>query len=230
MLTPRMRSPNYPAIALPKALPLVGAAFREFRLAPMSRLELAGHCGFRGLSGASVKVSSALLKYGLILKTADGLRRVSELAARILEPRSPGDRAVAIREAALRPRIFAAMNVQCGGHDDPNTEQLREFLRDRDFIETAITDVIATFQETRRFVAQETQVNSESVEQGSRDSSGHRQTPAAETVVAPFTVRVGPHVIAGEFLLRDRATLDQLLAALRAVRALLPEAIENGQA
>ncbi|NIJ28354.1 hypothetical protein FHT00_000282 [Sphingomonas insulae] len=84
-----------------------------------------GYAGSGG--GAAASAIGALRQYGLV----DGLRgdlAVSDLAMRILQPMNDQERSDAIREAALKPELFAKISNQFGGKLPSSDEPIRSFL------------------------------------------------------------------------------------------------------
>src|SRR5437899_98923 len=110
----RIRSPNYPGISLPEAISRISMIHSKEQHLPASREVLAKHCGYNGLNGASLKILSALGKYGLLEEVNGDKMRVSPLAMNILYPASDTEKAKSIREAALSPQLFAEMAEEWG--------------------------------------------------------------------------------------------------------------------
>ncbi len=150
----RVRSPNYPAMSLRDAVEKIETVYRNVQQHSAPREVLAKALGYTGLNGASATALSALNKYGLLDGRGDDLR-VSELALSILHPNSKEERAKAITEAALEPRLFAELNEKFRG-DIPNDELLKNHLVRSGFALNAVTHVIQSYRETSEFVKQET--------------------------------------------------------------------------
>lgn len=79
----RKRSPKAPSIDLEQAIQAVRPVFEDETRNKMSRLVLANHLGYSGLSGASASKIGALRHFGLVDGREDELR-VSELAIDLL--------------------------------------------------------------------------------------------------------------------------------------------------
>src|SRR4051794_4310429 len=111
----RVRSPNFPVISLPQAIERIEAIYDKEQTLPATRETLAEHLGYSGLNGASIKMISALGKYGL-LELVDGRGfRVSKLAMAILHPANDQERSDAVREAAHLPALFQKLTEQFEG-------------------------------------------------------------------------------------------------------------------
>lgn len=149
----RVRSPNYPAISLPDALEKVSALYKSLHTHPGPREVIAKGMGYASLNGASMSVISALNKYGLLEGRGDEIK-ISDRAMRILHPESPEERAVAIREAAESPQLFAELNERFQGAA-PNEELLRNYLVRRNFAPRALSHIILSYRETKELVEAE---------------------------------------------------------------------------
>jgi hypothetical protein len=154
----RVRSPNYPAISLSAALDRVTALYRAHHKYAVSRELAAKAIGFGGLHGVSATAISALQKYGLVTKADDNEIKVSERALRILHPRSPEERAQAIKEAAYDPPLFAELRSQFDG-TIPDEELLRNYLIHKGFAPAALASVITAYRETSEMAEGEEQAH-----------------------------------------------------------------------
>jgi hypothetical protein len=105
-----------------------------------------GYAGSGG--GAASSALGALRQFGLV----DGLRgdvAVSDLALRILQPMDEEERVAAMREAAMKPEIFARIVSQFGGRLPPSDEPIRAFLiRQEGFSTAGANELIKTFRDT----------------------------------------------------------------------------------
>ena len=150
----RIRSPNYPSMGLPEAISKVGNIFAAEQHLTAPREVMAAHMGYKGLNGSSLKALSALLKYGLLEKTKDDKRKVTQLAIQILHPETSTEREEAIRKAALHPSLFREIAEQWPT-GIPSDENLKAYLIRRQFHTDAIKDVISSYRETMELVAKE---------------------------------------------------------------------------
>lgn len=165
----RKRSPNYPAISLPDAIERIQKIHEIEHQNPASREVMAVHLGYGGLNGASLKVLSALMKFGLLEKVEDGEVRVSDRAIDILFPEG-GQRQQAIEAAALSPVLFQELREKWSDRL-PSDENLRSHLIRRQFAQSAIADVIRTFRDTFSLVTRES---------GEYDSADRNRTDEKE--------------------------------------------------
>lgn len=147
----RVRSPNFPAISLPAAIDRIEKIYAKEQTIPASKETVAEHLGYSGMNGASLKVVSALIKYGLLEETKDKNFRVSPLAMAIMHPASDEERTDALRQAADGPALFQRLNSQFDGRR-PSDTNLRSWLLRNGFASSAVDSVIAAYSETMDLV------------------------------------------------------------------------------
>lgn len=147
----RLRSPNYPALSLPEAIEKVNGLYRTLHNHGAPREMIAKALGYAGLNGASATAVSALHKYGLLERDGEEIR-VSERARRILTPLSDDERALAIREAAFMPPLFAELAEKFPGRV-PNDDLLKNYLSRKGFAPGALSAVVLAYRETSEMVA-----------------------------------------------------------------------------
>lgn len=141
----RTRSPNYPALSLPKAVARIREVYACQHLTPESREVVVKHMGYNSVNGRSSKSLSALIKYGL-LDEEDGGFRVSDRALDIIEPESEQSKADALRAAAYSPKILADLFER---YDQKPTEaSLSAYLVRSGFIPSAVDALAKSFEET----------------------------------------------------------------------------------
>jgi hypothetical protein len=149
----RARSPSYPAISLPDAIEKLSKLFVEFQTHPAPRNVVARGMGYAGLSGPAASAISALSKYGLLERHGDDLR-ISERGMSILHPHEPSERAGAIGEAAVGPKLFAELRERFPGAA-PSQDLLRNYLVRKGFLPSAVKAVVLSYRETCDFAARE---------------------------------------------------------------------------
>jgi len=236
----RIRSPNYPGISLPEAISRIGMIHSKEQHLPASREVLAKHCGYNGLNGASLKVLSALGKYGLLEEVNGDKMRVSPLAMNLLYPSSESERAQAVLDAAYRPQLFAEMKEEWGG-GIPSDANMRSYLVRRSFARDAIDRVIESYRDTMELVSRSaTELNPppapvhvnapEALAPSVRNTAAHAHAtvPTAGVPLTENSLRVsmsdsGLEVHAG---LVDVEGVDRLIKILEANKLLLPNAKE----
>lgn len=150
----RSNSPGYPNLSLPKAIAAVEKIWNADRTNPVDRVTAAKHIGYAGQSGASDKALASLAHYGLTEKTGKGEVRVSRMAMDIVCPDPEDDSAKirAVREAAMRPQVFADLRARFPGH--VSEDSLRNYLIREGFNNIAIPPVMNAFFDTFRFLEQ----------------------------------------------------------------------------
>lgn len=149
----RARSPNYPAISLPKAIDLTAKLYNEAHTHKASSATVASALGYTGLNGASMGVISALKKYGLIEGVGDNEFKVSKDGLTIVvDPKSSTERATAILRAAFRPTLFAELRTEYGDKPPKSDDFLRAFLLKKGFVQSVVDIPIRTYRETMELV------------------------------------------------------------------------------
>lgn len=143
----RVRSPNFPVIGLPAAIDRIEKIYKREQTIPATRETIAEHLGYSGMNGASLKVISALSKYGLLEETRDKHFKVSPLALAILHPASDEEKSDALKQAAEGPALFQKLNAQFEGRR-PSDTNLRSWLLRNGFATSAVDSVISAYSET----------------------------------------------------------------------------------
>src|SRR5579864_2616803 len=106
----RARSPEYPSISLKEAIERVKMVYDKDYQNRLPRSVMAEHMGYKGLSGASLPILSALLKYGLLEGRADE-SRVSDLAVSLIaHPSGTPEHYDALKRASSYPELFAELD------------------------------------------------------------------------------------------------------------------------
>ncbi|MHC2667324.1 hypothetical protein ACMA5K_20470 [Bradyrhizobium diazoefficiens] len=250
------RSPSFPFISLPKALERAEAFADAHKRSP-TRLQALGQTwGYAPSSSGLQQTIAALKAYGLLDDLGRGEARkvqLSELAWRILQDTRPGARDDSLRDAALRPRLFAEMAEMWVAHDRPSDSHcISELTLDRGFTQAAAQVFLKVFDETMSYagLTQADKLSPPShVETGIMPTAlvAHippapaakgiaapiQWAPAPQTAsaVAPFTMAFGPGRLWGSFDLSSQEQADEMIRAISAMKALLKEkedAPENG--
>ncbi len=151
--TPR-RSPAYPALSLRAAIERAKVLYAAERqhIAPIETA--VKHWGYKGPSGATNIVISALKKYGLIVDSGSGRARkiqVTDLAVRILEHPQELERLASIQRAALLPPIHAEMWRKYRLDMPSDDSWIWELKEDRDFTDGGARDFVKEYRDTVRF-------------------------------------------------------------------------------
>jgi hypothetical protein len=237
----RIRSPNYPGMSLPEAISKIKTLHKREQHLSAPREVMAKHLGYAGINGASLKALSALLKYGLLEKTKDGQRRVTELAIKILHPHEEDEKASAIREAALRPTLFSEIAKQWPD-GTPSDENLKVYLIRRNFASDAIPEVIKAYRETAELVTPESSEydSAQGVEKepimepihfGDRvppekgAGAAHLQPECSNELNKPQIIDLGDMIQVNGLV--DRKGLDRLIKKLNAYKAVLDASFDD---
>jgi hypothetical protein len=100
------RSSSYPSLNLEDALSKVTQLKDSMGLNGEYRREtVASGIGYSTITGTSARAVAALAQYGLLEREKD-LYKISELGRRYLVPTNDNDVSIAVREAALSPKLF----------------------------------------------------------------------------------------------------------------------------
>lgn len=154
--TKRERSPNSPGIDVGAAIKRARTFFEAERrnaAPPDAALE---HWGYRPKTGAGLRVLATLKQFGLMTDEGSGDTRqvkLSPLGLRIIldeRPDSP-DREVAIREAALAPRVYKQIWDKYEGSLPSDINLRHELVNYRGFTTEGAIDFIKHFRKTVAF-------------------------------------------------------------------------------
>lgn len=100
------RSSSYPSLSLDDALLKITQLKDSMGLnGEYKRETVASGIGYSTITGTSARAVAALSQYGLLEREKD-LYKISELGRRYLVPTTDDDISIAIREAALSPKLF----------------------------------------------------------------------------------------------------------------------------
>jgi hypothetical protein len=164
----RARSPEYPAVSLKEAIDRVKMVYDKDYQNRVPKKVIAEHMGYKGLSGASLPMLSALSKYGLLEGRGDETR-VSDLAVALIA-HAPGtpERMDALKQASAMPELFAELDERFP--DGKVSDQaIRSYLLTSKFIPSAADAVIRSYRDTKQFVQME--------------AAGYNSAPEAELVM-----------------------------------------------
>lgn len=150
----RARSPEYPAISLKEAVERVKLIYDKDYQNRLPKAVIAEHMGYKGLSGASLPVLSALAKFGLLEGRGDETR-VTDLAVTIIaHERGAPERMMALVQAAKNADLFAELDARFP--DGKASDQaIRSFLLTNKFIPSAADAAIRSYRDTKTFVESE---------------------------------------------------------------------------
>ncbi len=154
----RHRSPAYPFISLKKAVERALEFYRKEHRHSAPLVAAAQNWGYGEKSSGGVQTVSALKQFGLLAEDGDGGgadRRVklTERAIKILldEVKDSQDRLMALKQAAMAPKLYAEMFNNWGVHL-PSDETIRTFLRrDKGFNDDVLTTVIRSYKDTLEY-------------------------------------------------------------------------------
>lgn len=147
---PANRSPNYPAVSLPDAIELIAKLYQQEKRSPADSEQAAHALGYNSMSGPARTKLSALRKYELVEDTANGVR-ISDLGMTILYPRSPEEKAEALRVAATSPALFREMASFPGASDGNLVSRLVR----TGFTEAGAKLAVASYRKTMSLVPDE---------------------------------------------------------------------------
>jgi len=148
------RSPSYPFISLARAIERVQAFSEAHRRSPTRLAAVADTWRYAQSSSGLLQTISALRAFGLLEDIGKGTDRkiqLTDLAQRILHDERPGARGAAVREAALRPKLFAEYAEKWLPSRPSDSHCLSELRLDRGFTEAAAKMFLKSFDETFDF-------------------------------------------------------------------------------
>lgn len=237
----RVRSPNFPVISLPEAIERIERIYAKEQTIPAAKETIAEHLGYSGMNGASLKVVSALGKYGLLEETSDKNFRVSQLALAIMHPASDMEKADALREAASGPALFQKLNAQFEGRR-PSDTNLRSWLLRNGFATSAVDSVISAYSATMDLIGGASDVFKalEAKPERAKSATAQERAPVAQTnatyaaanatqIGEPFSVELlkGRVRVVGDLTNREDAQI--LLDFLKSAMLFLPDKQETQQ-
>lgn len=149
-MTPRLRSPAYPAITLDDALERARVLYEKEGKHPALVRTAASHWGYKPKSSGGLTVISALRAYGLLVAEGAGAERKVRLSddgiAIVRDERevSP-ERDIKIASLALKPKILLEMWNKYGTKL-PSEDTVKHFLVvERDYNPSAVSDIIKVY-------------------------------------------------------------------------------------
>jgi hypothetical protein len=152
------RSPKHPAIDLAEAISKAQVFYKKegFHYAPTS--VAMQHWGYSTKSSSGIRALAALVQFGLLehdKESSDGERRVrvSDLGSKIIRsPEGSPERAAAIKEAALHPRLYGVLWKKWGPNLPSDDSMQFELVRgDWGFNRDAVATFIKDFKSTVAF-------------------------------------------------------------------------------
>jgi hypothetical protein len=155
--SPKERSPGYPGIDLEQAIARADQLYRAERrnAAPIS--VVLGHWGYTSPTGPGAIALSALKKFGLLQDEGSSTARKARLtdetvASILLRQEEDPVRKAAIRDAALRPKIYAELWKLYEREGLPSEMNLALALqRERGFSASGASAFITAFRRTLDF-------------------------------------------------------------------------------
>lgn len=151
----RKRSPNYPVIDLEKAVTRMRELYEKDKGHPVAIGILHERWGYTKMSGMLQQTVAALKAYGFVEIAGMGNKRtvrVSETGRKIIFDHQDKDNL--IKEAALRPKIFAHLWEKYRTEGLPQDDVIKHYLLfdyENPFNEDVLDDVIGRFRHTVSF-------------------------------------------------------------------------------
>jgi hypothetical protein len=146
-----MKSPNYPAIGLSEAITRLREIYQAQKTYPADRETFAQILGYKGLNGSSVRVISALTKFGLLEGAGDSIHVSAVGQDLVLHQQGDSEYEAAIDAVAFRPAFFQEMR-EMYPHGLPSDHALRAALMKKGFAEGAVENAVAVFRESETLV------------------------------------------------------------------------------
>lgn len=147
----KVRSPNYPRVAILKALDYLTQMNNRDRTEFVDEETIARDLGYKSVSGASIPLLSALKKY-LLLDENDRRFRLSERARKLLElPENSRERAEILEEIAFAPEIFNDLFNRFN-YQLPQYEEFENYLEIKGFVLNTIPKVFDIYKQNLKEV------------------------------------------------------------------------------
>lgn len=167
----KQRSPNAPGAPLEEAIEIAKRLYLAIRGASVKPDVAVKSLGYSGLHGAALTVLGVLTQYDLINR-AKGLVSITPLALRIIHPTSDSQKAEAIREAAVAPRVFQELQQEF--HEcAPNV--LENHLIHQGFIPDKAKKVASVYAANKTFAKLD---NGVTIERNEKPLAGVQSTPS----------------------------------------------------
>lgn len=232
------RSPSFPFISLGKALDRARQVADAHKRIATRVVTVADTWGYGQQSSGLQQTISALKGYGLleiIGKGPDRKIQLTDLVWRILHDQRPGAKEQAIKEAALRPRLFAEYAQHWLPERPGDNHCISELHLDRGFTQVAaelflrVFDETATFANLRQGDSLSPSLPEESGTVGTQTATdgdsliGAMIRRAAPPLPAtePFKMEFGPGRITGSFDLTKQSEAEEMIKMINVMKAFL---------
>lgn len=232
----KIRSPNYPGLALGEALKAIQPAFKNENRNKMSREVLAKHVGYNSLSGPALSKIGAVRAYGLIEGTGDELRVTNDAVAALMAPADSQKRTDALKRLAVHPPLFK--DLAADFETIPSEENIRFWLIQRQFTADAAEIAAKNYLDTMRLVFGEdggypavvkttAEKEPKSMERSVSAVAPRPAVPAPTTLFTPasgaepFRLTFSQGAIELTARITAQADADDLVRAVQALKALL---------
>jgi hypothetical protein len=216
------RSPSFPFISLPKAVERARSVYEKYRREPARVTVVGGVWGLGPKSSGLLQTVAALKQYGLMEDSGSREDRkvtLTPLALRILIDTRPGQREDGLREAALKPRLFADYR-RWAQHRPPDDHCISELQFEKGFTQDAAKTFIRVFGDTVQFAGVGDSDDMEVAEDDTAESAlqaveaGPSNSPARESTQEVMRASAAPALnTAGP--LSERLKVELTVGALR---------------
>ena len=214
----RLRSPAYPAMALEEAIEKVRLLYNAegHGRHPIPATSIAKHWGYSSeKTSQSLTGISALKQFGLLEEIPDAEPRELKLTPTshviIVHPPQSFERTSAIKEAALKPKIFAEL-WQKYGTLLPSSETLKaKLITDKLFNPDVVDDLIDDYKATISFAKLDSsdKIKENQAEENEQppdnDDKGRAEKPLGELMTAIQAPAATPRQVGAATVLRDFA-------------------------
>lgn len=188
---PGSRSPKFPFISLPRAIDLAKKLYIAEKKNPTHKETVARHWGYKPISSGFIQSLAALRRFGLLENVGDsktGQVKVTLLAMQIIldDDDQSAERVKAIQNAALNPKIYRELWVECNGDIPSDANLRRKLIFDKGFTDTAADDFVSNFRKTIIFadlqagMGTETAIAMDVLPNSPSGETGHPPPPAGE--------------------------------------------------
>ena len=150
---PKTRSPNYPTFNLETAIAKLTEAFGDMKRHPVGVEVAVKAMGFSYKSSTGRLALAAMRAFGLFENAGKGMVKISQrgLDIAVDYPAGAPERAKAIKEAALSPKVHGTLWNRYGDSMPADDEVRRYLIRDLKFGDGAVGPLIAEYKATIEF-------------------------------------------------------------------------------
>ena len=213
------RSVSYPSINLEVAIQRARQFWDAEKMNEAPVTSAYGHWDYGAKSSGARLAAAALRSYGLLSSRGTNenrLVKLTDLAIDILMPPNDAALAKAVKQAAIRPKIFAELLRRWSPDNLPSDQTITHFLiKEKDFNPNAIPSFLKSFKDTIKYakLSSSDTMSTDDEQQSSDDSEGDMEFLTAPTMQT--TARKTPTIVPEVGMKQDTFSLDEGQAVIQ---------------